>query len=356
MKKIPIGIADFAEIRREQENFFYADKTKLLYQLVKSRFPYFLSRPRRFGKTLLVNTLEHILLGHRELFKGLWIDKSDYDWTPYPVISLEMNSIKSSSPELMTASLLYYLDQIAKDEDVDILQAPDTSQAFSALIKRLNKKYSQKVAVLIDEYDAPIIKNLNQPSLADTIRQELADFYGTLKTLSGKLGHIFITGVSRFTKASIFSSLNNLIDLTLIPDFVDICGLNSSEFESLLEEFQENSLAALIADGTIAPASSKDDLKKLILNWYDGYSWDGKTKVLNPWSVFSFFYFNLISCFWYASGTPKFLKDLFGSKKMEFDLVKEPLFYDQTWNEIDKVDILDPAVVLFQTGYLTVKE
>jgi hypothetical protein len=357
MKNLPIGEQNFAKIVKKENNFFYADKTELLYQIVRLQIPYFLSRPRRFGKTLLVSTLEHILRGNRDMFKGLWIDDSDYDWTPYPVIRLDMSSITASSPEKMEASLLNYMSRIGIKENVDISKFSDLPQAFSSLIELIYLKYKNTdVAILIDEYDAPIVSNLDQPPLAETIRKNLAEFYGAIKASSNYTGHIFITGISRFTKASLFSKLNNLKDLTLNPNFSDICGINESEFNILFNDRQEETLKVLKANGTMLPHKTNDDLRKLIMSWYDGYSWDGKTKVLNPCSLFSFFDEFKIGSYWFATGTPSFLKKFFASKSIKFDMLKEPVFYDETWNEIDEIDQLDPFVLLFQTGYITVKE
>ncbi|MDR0548370.1 MAG: AAA family ATPase, partial [Deltaproteobacteria bacterium] len=221
MKEIPIGIADFFEIR--QENYFYADKTESLYNLLGGETPYFLSRPRRFGKTLLVSALEAILEGRRELFKGLWIDSSDYDWTPNPVVHLSLTSIVTTSVEDLNRDLSAYLQNIAKLAGLTIYETNPTT-FFRTLITDLYLKYNRKVAVLIDEYDAPILAQIERPELAKEIRDATSSFYAVLKNVEKYRGFTFITGVTKFSKTSIFSSLNNFEDLTLDKNYATICG------------------------------------------------------------------------------------------------------------------------------------
>jgi hypothetical protein len=352
MRELPISACDFSNIANF--NLFYADKTKILYQLVAEPVIYLLSRPRRFGKTLLLSTLEHILLGHRELFKGLWIYDSDYDWTPKPVITLEMRVINSSSPEAMEANLSDYIDLIAFNETIK-LPKTDLKLKFMALIQHFFEKYKNEVAILVDEYDAPVIKQLKSPPLAEKNREVLAEFYETLKTVNEERGLVFLTGVSRLALTTPFSGLNNLQDLTFDSDYADICGLNASELESLLDERHGRCLEALVARGQMAPGSDIDDLRRLVQDWYGGYSWDGRTRVLNPWSTLSFFQDNTISNFWYSTGTPSFLKKWISSKKKDFDLLKNHVIYESE-NIIDELDKLKQHIYLFQTGFLTVKE
>ncbi|MDR1870736.1 MAG: AAA family ATPase, partial [Deltaproteobacteria bacterium] len=283
---LPVGATDFAIIR--QNGVYYADKTEFLYQIVKLPFPFFLSRPRRFGKTLLVDTLECILQGRRYLFKGLWIDQSDYDWRPYPVIRLEMNGVVGDDLATMESSLSNMLENVAmvegltlekkrpvdtltnlvselhlksgqevatlidmflaKNEGIELAEAipADTllslvrllrangpkvatfldeflansedlkpgktipTETFLSLIELIKREARQKVAILIDEYDAPIVEHLADPPQAELFREALRIFYGALKTNSDMIGHIFITGVSRYSQLSIFSELNQL--------------------------------------------------------------------------------------------------------------------------------------------------
>jgi hypothetical protein len=191
--------------------------------------------------------------------------------------------------------------------------------------------------------------------LAEKIRKVLADFYGTLKTVKNQRGLVFVTGTSYLAKTLFSSSLNNLQDLTFDSNYADICGLNASEFDIFLGERQGQTLEALMANGSMPPGSAKDDLKRLVLDWYDGYSWDGMTKVLNPWSVFSFFQRNTVGDYWYGTGTPTFLKNWLSSSGKKIDITTDNIIIE-TENMIAELDNIKTNVLLFQTGYLTVKE
>ncbi|MDR1872948.1 MAG: AAA family ATPase, partial [Deltaproteobacteria bacterium] len=286
MREIPLGTTDFSDIRENGD--YYADKTKFLYEIVKRPRPFFLSRPRRFGKSLLVNTLECILEGKRELFKGLWIDQSDYKWTSYPIIRLNMNEVKGADLTGVKQSLTLLMEDVAGRKKVKLDVVPPANM-LKRLIMSLNETHKKKVAVLIDEYDSPIVAHLNDPPLAEEIRVELKDFYETLKSNSDSniVGHIFITGVSRFAQLSIFSSLNNLRDLTFNRKYAAICGLTAADLEDLLSDREERTLELLIEEGYLPLGSDGRDLRRTIQDWYDGYTWDGKTRVYNPWSVLS---------------------------------------------------------------------
>jgi hypothetical protein len=355
MKPLPLGITDFAEIR--QYGCFYADKTRLLYELVRRPAPYFLSRPRRFGKSLVVNALEYILRGRRDLFKGLWIDGSDYDWIPHPVIKLSMTNIKSGSPQEVEVSLFKYLTDVAQEEDIDVSGAPSSTEAFGRLICKLYRKYDKnKVAILIDDYDAPITRNFSEPVLAEEIRRSLFDFYCLFEAHGTEVGHFFMTGVACFSPTSIFKSPFGWLKLTCHEDFADVCGLNYAEFDELLDDRLADVLEALKINGVLKPDSGREDLRNLVLDWYGGYSWDRKMKVLNPWSVFTFLEELRIGNYWHDSATPAFLKKLFAEKRLQYDLAKEAIFFGTSWNSISEIDEISPEVLLFQTGCLTIKK
>ncbi|MDR1084756.1 MAG: AAA family ATPase, partial [Deltaproteobacteria bacterium] len=352
IKKIPIGIADFETLRRG--NYIYADKTELLYRLVGDMTPYFLSRPRRFGKSSLVSALEAILTGRRELFEGLWIhDRSNYNWTPNPVIHLSLNSVSTDSVATVQSALLTKLKDIAEDENLEPNgEAP--ADFFESLIRNLNKKYGRKVAVLIDEYDAPILSKLTQTDLAGKIREALGTFYGVLKSAEKYRGFTFITGVTRFSKASIFSALNNLLDLTLDPEYAAICGFTLEEFDSLFNDYMPGTLAKAKSNGEMEPNATEEDLKNKILDWYNGYTWDGKTRVLNPWSVLHFFKYSEFSEYWFASGGTSFLAGLIKERKINLASFNSRDFLTESLNTIDAGAGCSPKTLLFQAGYLTV--
>jgi hypothetical protein len=351
MTILTLGVADFAKVR--QFGNPYADKTRLLYDLVTTSGSFFLSRPRRFGKSLLVSTLEAILLGQRELFKGLWIDGSDYNWTPYPVINLAMNNMLSDSVDALNRSISLALGRIAKNEGLT-LQDPHPVNAFVGLIDDLQIKYNQNVAVLIDEYDSPILEHVVDPERAEEFRKTLAKFYGVLKGVEKQRGFIFITGVSKFAKASIFSALNNLDDLTLDRKYADICGFTLEEFDSLFAGALEDGLEEFKSDGYLPEEATVADLRESILALYDGHSWDGKTRVLNPWSIIACLKKNDLENHWSETGSPTFLVDLIRKKKVDLG------YYRQSHSIIKRLNVMDvknlePTPIMFQAGYLTVK-
>jgi hypothetical protein len=352
MKENPYGIADFAEIR--QENFIYADKTELLYNLVRVKRPYFLSRPRRFGKSLTVSTLEAILLGRRELFKGLWIDSSDYDWTPNPVIHLSLDALTTESVEEMKSNLLFLLNIVARRENLTI-ESSNPTNCFISLINELNLKYDRKVAILIDEYDAPILNKITKPQQADQIREALKEFFVVIKNTEKYRGFTFITGVTKFTQTSIFSGLNNLVDLTLDKNYSNICGFTLDEFDLMFVEHLQPTLDVLKSEGAISQDADITDLKQEILANYDGYSWDGRTRVLNPWSILGFFREKAFKNFWFYSGSPSFLVNLIKERQMDFQFFSADNYINSDLNAVDIGDF-NPLAVMFQAGYLTVKK
>jgi hypothetical protein len=353
MRQLPDGIADFPTLIRK--NYLYADKTIFLYDLITSEKPYFLSRPRRFGKTLLVSTLAAILKGQRELFKGLWIDSSDYTWEPYPVIRLSLSSIETDSIKALKSDLISDLQGIAKSENL-ALQGATPPAVFKSLFDELYWKYNKKVAVLIDEYDAPILSKIANPKKAEGIRSTLKDFYNVLKDKEPQRGFTFITGVTKFTKTSIFSTLNNLDDLTLDENYASICGFTLEEFDTVFQEYMEPLLKSLKEDGAIAQQASIGDLRQLILDWYDGYSWDGKTKILNPWSILKVFQRGHFGNHWMRTGSPRFLVELTKAGKLNFNELKNPQPIVEDLNVIELGEELNPVPLMFQSGYLTVEK
>ena len=345
MKRLPLGIQDFRKII--EGDYLYVDKTHYIYDLINSASYYFLSRPRRFGKSLLLDTIAEAFGGDRELFRGLWIYGSDFGFEKHPVIRLDMSKIANKTPETLENSLLSNLRNRISDEGFGI--ADDVpSDAFHHLIEMLYKKYGKRVVVLIDEYDKPIVDHLTDIEKAEANRAVLRGFYGILKSMDPFLRMTFFTGVTKFTKTSIFSELNNLLDITLTKDYAGICGIPVEDLGKLFHEH-------------IADLSSVDELRQIssihdeILTWYDGYSWDGVNRVLNPFGLFSFFIQKRFASYWYASGTPKFLVDL---------IVKDPGVYTNLKNlrmmeiMLDNYDIreIDAESLLFQTGYLTIKD
>ena len=346
MKKLPVGIQSFRKII--EGGYVYVDKTQHIYNLINGSSHCFLSRPRRFGKSLLLDTIGEVFSGEKELFKGLWIYNSGYDFARHPVVKLDMSNISNENPQMLKAALLYELRMAMEDEGIDAATDDDPSSVFKRLIKDLHKKHGKRVVVLIDEYDKPILDHIEDVKTADANKQVLKGFYGILKSMDPHLRSTFVTGVSKFTKTSIFSGLNNLNDITMAEKYSSICGVPVESLDEYFGEYIENISAR---KGFKQYGSIKDE----ILAWYDGYSWDGKTKLLNPHSLLSFFEQGRFYGFWYASGTPRFLLDLIKKQPESYTNVRKP---EITEYMLDSVEIDQIAIepLLFQTGYLTVKK
>ena len=344
MKKLPLGMQSFRGLI--EGDYLYVDKTQYVYELLNNEKYYFLSRPRRFGKSLLLDTICEVFRGDKELFKGLWIYDSDYVFEKYPVIRLDMSNISNKTPKVLEDSIVSTLRTRIKDEGLDITD-DIPSDIFKHLIVGLFKKYNQRVVVLIDEYDKPILDHINDADTAEANRMVIKGFYGILKSMDQYLRFTFITGVSKFTKTSIFSELNNLLDITMTEKYVNICGI---PIESLEEYFGEH-IESLASSENFKPLGSLSDV---ILKWYDGYSWDGKTRLLNPFSLLSFFSQKRLESYWYASGTPKFLIDLIKKKPESFTSLKNLEIRERVLDTFD-IRQMEIEPLLFQTGYLTVK-
>lgn len=265
MKHLPIGIQTFSKLIKG--NYLYVDKTKTIYNIFSQGGQYyFISRPRRFGKSLLVSTLKEIFSGNKDLFKDLWIyDK--LDWKKHIVITLDFMKISFDTPETLKESLKQFVYEKAVCHGMSLSENKDYKQAFVELIEKLSRK--GRIVILIDEYDKPIIDFIENQDVAHSNRDILKNFYSTLKGLDEYLDFVFITGVSKFSKVSVFSDLNNLTDITLDEKYATMLGYTHRE---LLEYFNDR-LDELAGD------EKKDELVKDIRSWYNGYSWDGKNFV-----------------------------------------------------------------------------
>ncbi|GHV31121.1 ATPase AAA [Bacteroidia bacterium] len=344
MKNLPIGIQSFEVLR--QGDWLYVDKTKIINELVTSGRVYFLSRPRRFGKSLLVSTMEALFQGKKSPFEGLYIyDK--WDWTQQnPVIRLDFGGRANASEEELKISLNHFLDVTANENQIS-LTGETLSDKFMDLIKGLHRSTGRQVVVLIDEYDKPIIDHLSEPEIASAIRTILKNFYQVLKAADEHLRLVFLTGVSKFTKVSIFSELNNLSDITMDARYAAICGYTQSELETCFDDYIER-----LADKNKLP---KADVLEGIRHWYNGYSWDGEISVYNPFSTLLLFDKQSFSNYWFESGTPTFLIDLI-KKKNDIQSVSEDITVSESTFMGFDINYIDTVQMLFQTGYLTVKK
>jgi hypothetical protein len=368
MKELPVSDMTFRKIISEGR--LYADKTRYIHQMINDYTFCFLSRPRRFGKTLLLDAMKELFLGNRELFEGLWIDpsrsssgldsdstlatepKSDYDFKKHPVIRLRMNYAKTDSPDALEATITRMLKAAAHDEELTLTEE-QYDVLLEELLKKLSAKYGVGVVVLIDEYDAPVARHIDEPELAAANAGVLHDFYVTLKMNTEYLRFVFVTGITRFALTAMDSGPNNFQDLSLDPEYAGVCGFTISEFDELFKDRMEDALNVLIKNGEMEPGATKKDLREEIRNWYDGYNWLGPERVFNPYSMLKFFNQRSFDSYWPNSGSPNHLKTLVQETPMDFI---NPRLADYVSDEIKKVDLgsLDAVPVLFHSGYLTI--
>ncbi|MEM7132371.1 MAG: ATP-binding protein [Chloroflexota bacterium] len=339
LQKLPIGIQTFSEII--EDDYLYIDKTKPIYQLLTSGKYFFLSRPRRSGKSLTLSTIKSVYMGQRELFTGLWIE-NQWDWNKvHPVIHISFSGIGYQTQGLEGA-IEAELRLIAEEFNVLLTQI-GIDRLFAELIRKLSAK--GKVVLLIDEYDKPIIDYLDDVKQAIAHRKILKIFYSVIKDSDPYIEFLLITGVSKFSKVSVFSDLNNLTDITLHRRYAALTGYTQDEIESYF--------GATIADLASERGQDYTDLIDNIRLQYNGYSWDGLISVYNPFSFMSFIDSGEFRNFWFETGTPSFL----------LTLLKEEWLYElnnmtvgeETFSSYD-IERLQAIPILFQTGYLTIKE
>ena len=354
MKDITVSKANFEEIIKD--DFIYVDKTEFLYKIISSREPYFfLSRPRRFGKTLFVDTLEKFYQGKKELFEGLYIFNQDWNWEEHPIIRLDFNMIPSENREVLNKSLQKIFSKIAARYNIDLI-VEEAYYMFPELIEKLYNKFNQDVVILIDEYDKPIISNLkstleeNSANLKtiDKNQDYLKMLYDYLKPLEGYLEKVFITGVSKFSKLSIFSTLNNLIELDQNEEFAEIMGYTEKE----LDEYFSPYFSKLAEKNNLTIPEFRKKFKQM----YNGFRFTEKdSRVYNPFSVGSALKNTRFDNYWFKSGTPTFLIELI--KKENFQITNLNNL-EVNKNKLDATDIkkLKLIPLLFQTGYLTIKK
>jgi hypothetical protein len=346
MRKLPIGIQSFSDLR--SRDYLYVDKTQHIYNLINKGKIFFFSRPRRFGKSLLVSTLEALFKGEKELFEGLYIyDKADWNET-YPVIKFDWSCIRHTSETEMEKGVSIFLKQIA-DEYGLVLEQEYSANRFDELLRRVHRKTGRQVVVLVDEYDIPILDALQEPSEEiDSLRKFLQSFYRVLKAADEHLRFVFLTGVSKFSKLSIFSGLNNPNDITLDPSYATICGYTQDELESYFTQYLKTFARSETEKGNIR------DLLDQIRFWYNGFSWDGVTSLYNPYSTLLLMDKKIFRNYWFETGTPTFLVGLI-KERNEVTLLMEPCrLQDTEFNSFDYLT-LDTKLLMFQTGYLTIR-
>ncbi len=350
MKRIKTSTYDFPSII--EKDFLYVDKTDYVWKLVEGgKDEFFLSRPRRFGKSLLVSTLKAVFQGRRELFKGLAIDKADYDWKRYPVIHLDFGACTAKTPEKLEVYLNHLLE-VAADTLGLGLRGEGASIRFENLIRDAAKaSETGSVVVLVDEYDKPILGNIdidNKKQQKD-ILSVLKGFYGVVKTYEGLIRFAFITGVSKFAHVSLFSELNNLTDITLHSDYAGMLGFTEAEIRGY---FADRIPLAAEANGL-----PEEELMRKLLRWYDGYRFSkAPTHVCNPVSISKFFNQGYdFSNYWDDTGTPEFLVRLSKEREYDYEAALDAWYAESIFSAYE-LDCLDITGLLWQTGYLTIKE
>ena len=342
--KYPIGIQHFEKLRTE--GFVYVDKTALVYKMVQEGNYYFLSRPRRFGKSMLISTLKAYFEGKRELFQGLAMEQLEQEWRVHPVLHLDLNIEKYASLES--------LDNILESNLVqweNLYGADPSERSFSlrlaGIIRRAYEKTGERVVVLVDEYDKPLLQSISNKALQDEFRATLKSVYGVLKTMDECIKFALLTGVTKFSKVSVFSDLNNLKDISMSPHFHDICGITETELHAVFDE-EVDKLAAV-------NEQTKDGAYETLRQRYDGYHFcPDSTGMYNPFSVLWTLSELQYGSYWFSTGTPTYLVELM----KEADLNPSALSgYEASASELDSVQIMadNPIAVLYQSGYLTIK-
>ncbi|MGA1824075.1 MAG: AAA family ATPase [bacterium] len=340
MKKLPIGIQDFDELI--SRGCVYVDKTKHIFNLIESGKYYFLSRPRRFGKSLLISVLKEIFAGNSNLFRGLWIENR-INWDTYPVLRIDFSSMDYKNQKLDSAIIRNLVLQ-SEIHGVELI-GNTYKEKFYTLVRKLGSE--RKVVLLIDEYDKPIVDYLTKTKKAVENREILKNFYSSIKSLDPYLKFVFITGVSKFSKVSLFSDLNNLNDITSDQNYSDMLGYTAQE---IIRYFPDH-----LSETSNAMGKVRQELLDVMREWYNGYSWDGKKFVYNPFSILNFFSKHSFDNFWFSTGTPTFLVDYIREHGINTEKLEEKkvpaVFFDKF--DIENLDIIS---VMFQTGYLTIKE
>ena len=343
--RYPIGIQSFEKIRLGE--YTYVDKTALIHQLVNTSNYYFLSRPRRFGKSLLISTLEAYFNGQQELFKGLEMEQLEKEWTKYPVLHLDLNTSKYDEKN----SLINVLnDTLCQWESVygTVPSEVNPELRFKGIIRRAYEQTGQRVVILVDEYDKPMLQSIGNEELQNEYRNTLKAFYSVMKTQDRYIRFGFLTGVTKFGKVSVFSDLNNLIDLSMDRQFQTLCGMTDKEihtyFEEPLHQIAENY------------GITYDEVCLRLKERYDGYRFrQNGTNLYNPFSLLNTFRSLEFGSYWFETGTPTYLVELMKLHHYRVDEIEHIVTSGPVLDSIDAAST-DPVPVIYQSGYLTIKD
>ena len=355
-RKIPIGVQSFEVMRNDK--FLYVDKTPFLFKLVCSNRVYFLSRPRRFGKSLFLSTLKAYFLGQKELFKGLYLEKAEEKraeiektdaWVEYPVLYMDFNIGRYDEPHSLKSHLNIILTQF---EDIYGAreQEEEPAQRFAGIVQRAFQKTGKQVVILVDEYDKPLLQTMGaNEALNEEFRNTLKAFYSVTKTCDEYIRFAFLTGVTKFSKVSIFSDLNNLQDISMLNNYAEICGLTQGEVENTFKPEIER----LAKNTNNSYEKMLEELKKR----YDGYKFSvlGE-QVYNPFSILNVLNAGELKNYWFATGTPTFLVNYLKDAHYNVPDLDGKVELNEAGIEMYRADAKNPLPILFQAGYLTIKE
>ena len=335
MKNLPLGISTLSKLL--ENNCIYVDKTEYAYNLTSQSGAFFLSRPRRFGKSLFVDTLKEIFEGNQKLFEGLYIHDK-WDWSKkYPVIKFDFaeGMLKSRKDLDEKINEILFLNEV----NLRVTTVNKSiSGRFAALIKGAREKYGERVVVLVDEYDKPILDNISELSIAKELRDGLKNLYSVLKSQDTNLQFVFMTGVTKFSKVSLFSGVNQLKDITISKSYSSICGYTDNDLQELFSEY--------------LVGSDPEEVKK----WYNGYSWTGPETVYNPYDILLFLSEGLsYQNYWFETGSPTFLIEMFRQNHYFLPDLENIEVFQRTLNSFE-IESINPITLLFQAGYLTIEK
>jgi hypothetical protein len=348
MKQLPTGLQEFEYIRKHDT--LYVDKTDKIYELVSgARKQYFLSRPRRFGKSLTCWTLNALFSGKRELFEGLAISKTDWGWESYPVIHLDMSKVDTDSGTTgVKKSMADQTGDIADKHGIDLQGEREPGRMLEVIIVKTSEKHGKPAVVIVDEYDKPFLDFYKKPPMAQEVRDIMRNYYGRFKANESHIRFLFMTGISKFTKAGVFSTLNNLNDMSLDEDFGTLLGYTEKE---LVENFGE-----YLEAGAKKIKCSVDDLVEKMRGHYNGFCFDGVQRVYCPFSVLNFLRGYKFLNYWIETGSPKIIADYMKDRTLTVEQFRGfPVSRDFAYHP-GEIETAPPESFLYQSGYLTLRE
>ena len=345
LKRLPVGIQTYEEI--VNLNCLYVDKTEYVYKMINLSKYIFLSRPRRFGKSLLVSTLAAYFEGKKHLFKGTFIDGVEKDWTEYPVLRFDMSTAKHVDTESLTIELAGKLTDYEKIYGPNDASKPNLNQRLEGLIQRAYEQTGKQVVVLIDEYDAPLLDVAHEKTQLDDLRQIMRNFYSPLKACDKYLKFVFITGITKFSQLSIFSELNNLKNISMNPEFAAVCGISEEEIETQMSDYLDNFASV--------QESTRQEAMTALKKQYDGYhfAWPSPD-IYNPFSLLNAFQDNTLNSYWFESGTPTFLIEMMRKFNVTPSMLK-PTNVMASGFDAPTENMSSIMPLLYQSGYMTIK-